>query len=103
MKVFVVFVMVLLLATLCRGQERYPLKSYRDYGKDTRSYSPKSPRIYSDDGTYLGELSQNRYAPDSINNRFGRYGSRYSQDSINNRWGPYGRYSTQQIWVYPRW
>lgn len=103
MKMFVVFVMVLIAATMCRGQERYPLESYRDYGKDTRSYSPKSPRIYSEDGTYLGELSQNRYSPDSINNRFGKYGSRYSQDSINNRWGPYGRYSTQQIWVYPRW
>ena len=103
MKTYVVFVMVLMLATLCRGQERYPLKSYRDYSNDTRSYSTKSPRIYSDDGTYLGELSQNRYAPDSVNNRFGRYGSKYSSDSINNKYGNYGRYSTQQIWIYPRW
>lgn len=103
MKVFVVFVMVLLLATLCRGQERYPLETYRDYGKDTESWSISPPKIYSSDGTYLGELSKNRYAPDSISNPYGRFGSKYSSDSINNRYGTYGRYRATQLYVYPRW
>ena len=58
------------------------------------------PKIYSG-GTYLGELSENRYGSDSTSNRFGRYGSKYSPDSLNNPYGPYGRYSTQPIYVYP--
>lgn len=45
-------------------------------------------------GKYLGNLSSNRFDPDSVNNQFGRYGSRYSPDSINNQFGRYGsRYS----------
>jgi len=47
------------------------------------------PAIYAPDGTYLGVLSSNEYDPDSVSNRFGRYGDPYSPDSINN---PYGRY-----------
>lgn len=47
------------------------------------------PAIYAPDGTYLGVLSANEYDPDSVSNRFGRYGDPYSPDSINN---PYGRY-----------
>lgn len=35
-------------------------------------------------GKYLGNLSSNRFDPDSVNNQFGRYGSRYSPDSPNN-------------------
>lgn len=50
--------------------------------------------IVSPDGTYLGELNSNRYAPDSVSNPYGRYGSQYSPDSINNPYGKYGsRYS----------
>lgn len=41
-------------------------------------------------GRYLGRLSANRYAADSVSNRYGRFGSRYSPDSINNRYGRYG-------------
>jgi len=40
--------------------------------------------------TYLGNLSKNRYAPNSTSNRFGIYGSPYSANSINNRFGQYG-------------
>ena len=39
-------------------------------------------------GKYLGDLSGNRYDPDSTSNPYGRYGSKYSADSINN---PYGQ------------
>ena len=59
------------------------------------------PKIYSD-GKYLGELSSNRFAPDSVSNPYGRYGSKYSPDSINNPYGAGSRYSTQPIYVYPR-
>lgn len=42
-------------------------------------------------GKYLGELSDNPYAPDSISNPYGRFGNPYSADSVNN---PYGRFGS---------
>lgn len=45
-------------------------------------------------GQYLGNLSSNRYDPNSTSNAYGQYGSRYSPNSINNPYGQYGsRYS----------
>lgn len=41
-------------------------------------------------GKYLGRLSSNPYASDSVSNRYGRYGSPYSLDSVNNPYGQYG-------------
>lgn len=101
-----VIAIVLLFSAACYGQDRYQLDTrpapYVRYGERySTQYSTYPPRIYSG-GTYLGELSSNRYAPNSVSNPYGRYGSRYSPDSINNPYGPYGRYSTQPIWVYPR-
>jgi hypothetical protein len=49
-----------------------------------------APKIYSQDGKYLGNLSANQFDPDSVNNEFGRYGSEFSPDSINNEFGRYG-------------
>lgn len=47
--------------------------------------------LYSYDGeTYLGELSTNRYATDSVFNKYGTYGSKYSIYSIYNKYGTYG-------------
>ena len=43
-----------------------------------------APKIVAQDGTYLGELSDNPYDPDSVSNPFGRYGSPSSSTSINN-------------------
>ena len=40
--------------------------------------------------TYLGEVSSNCYAADSIVNPFGAYGSTFSMTSISNPLGPYG-------------
>ncbi len=54
------------------------------------SANASPPRIYADDGTYLGTLSRNRFHPESTGNRFGEYGSRFEEDSINNRFGRYG-------------
>jgi hypothetical protein len=52
------------------------------------------PAVIAPDGKYLGDLSANPYAPNSISNEYGRYGSPYSPDSINNPYGEYGsRYS----------
>jgi hypothetical protein len=48
------------------------------------------PKIYADDGKYLGDLSANQYAPNSTSNAYGEYGSQYSPDSINNAYGKYG-------------
>lgn len=48
------------------------------------------PRIYSDDGKYLGTASSNPYDPESISNPYGQYGSPYSPDSVNNPYGQYG-------------
>lgn len=48
------------------------------------------PALVAPDGTYLGTLSTNPYAPDSISNPYGKYGSPYSPNSINNPYGVYG-------------
>ena len=57
-----------------------------------------APRIYSQDGVYLGKLSSNRYDPESVNNPYGQYGNKYSPESINNQYGQYGsRYSNESI------
>lgn len=50
----------------------------------------QSPQLYSQDGKYLGNLSNNQLDPNSTSNQFGRYGSQFSPDSINNQFGKYG-------------
>lgn len=56
------------------------------------------PKLYSQDGKYLGTLSNNKYDPESVSNEFGRYGSKYSPDSINNQFGIYGSpYSNESV------
>jgi len=48
-----------------------------------------------DHKVYLGCLSCNEYASDSVLNRYGDHGSRYSDTSIFNKYGDYGsRYSS---------
>lgn len=57
-----------------------------------------SPKIYSSDGKFLGNLNANRFDPDSVANPFGRYGNPYSPDSVNNQFGRYGNpYSPEGI------
>jgi hypothetical protein len=59
-------------------------------------YATDAPKIVAQDGTYLGELSDNPYDPDSVANPYGRYGSPYSPTSINNPYSTYGSpYSPQ--------
>lgn len=49
-----------------------------------------TPKLYSQDGKYLGKVSSNTLDPDSISNPVGRYGSPVSPDSVNNPVGRYG-------------
>lgn len=94
--------LVVLLSVPCFGQEGL-VEPYKRYGSNPYSrYLTNPPKIYSG-GRYLGELSENRYRPDSVSNPHGIYGSRHSPYSINNPHSPYGRYSTRPIYVYPRW
>lgn len=46
--------------------------------------------VVAHDGQYLGELSCNTFASDSILNEFGKYGSPFSSTSIWNEFGQYG-------------
>lgn len=61
----------------------------KPFSVTTKSYL-EPLKLYSSDGTYLGELSTNRFASDSIYNEFGTYGSEYSSKSIWNEYGTYG-------------
>jgi len=77
---------------------------YGQYGSKYSStsvnnpYAHDVPKLYSQDGRYLGKISSNRYDSESISNPYGRYGSRYSSDSINNPYGQYGSpYSSQSV------
>ena len=45
--------------------------------------------LYSTDGTYLGNLSNNPYEYNSTSNPYGPYGSPYG-NTINNPYGKYG-------------
>jgi hypothetical protein len=47
------------------------------------------PRIYAPDGTYLGNLSSNRFDPNSVSNPYGVYGSPYG-NTIKNPYSAYG-------------
>lgn len=92
-------ILLVLFAVPCYAQES-SVEPYVRYGSQTARWNTNPPKVYSWSGAYLGELSQNRYRPDSISNPYGQYGSRYSPTSINN---PYQRYSTQPVYVYPTW
>lgn len=54
-----------------------------------------SPKLFTPDGEFRGNLNANRYDPNSIANPFGRYGSRYSPDSILNPYGAGNPYSPE--------
>jgi len=81
------------------GNPYAPNSLNNPFGRYGNPFSPNSPnnpfaldtpRLYGNDGTYLGKLSGNPYDPDSTANPFGRYGNPYSPDSIKNPYGIYG-------------
>lgn len=58
----------------------------------------QTPYIVSPNGTYLGNLSANRYDANSVANPYGKYGNPYSPTSINNKNSAYGNpYSSQSV------
>lgn len=58
--------------------------------------SSNSPKLYAPDGTYLGNLNNNQFDPNSINNQFGQYGNRFNPNSVKNPFGQYGNPYSQQ-------
>jgi hypothetical protein len=51
------------------------------------------------EGKFLGKVTSNRFDPDGIFNRYGRFGSQYSPDSIFNQYGQFGsKYSSTSPW-----
>lgn len=46
--------------------------------------------LVANDGQYLGRLTLNQFAAESISNPYGIYGSRYSAKSIRNEYSVYG-------------
>lgn len=96
--------LVLLCSAQCYGQDYNYRGGYERFGSPAARWSTNPPKLYSSSGTYLGELSQNRYRPDSVSNPYGRFGSKYSPTSVNNPYSPYGQYRAQQVYIYqPRW
>ena len=65
-------------------------------------YATKPPKLYDENGKYLGLLSSNPYLPDSTSNPYGKYGNPHSQDSINNPYGVGSPYSNNKIFVVPQ-
>lgn len=69
---------------------------YGQYGSPYSSksvnnpYTTDAPKLYSQDGQYLGKVSSNPYDPESISNPYGKYGSPYSSTSVNNPYSQYG-------------
>jgi hypothetical protein len=55
------------------------------------------PKLFDGNGKYRGEVSNNRYDPNSISNPYGKYGSKYSPDSINNPYGAGSKYKSGGI------
>jgi hypothetical protein len=43
-----------------------------------------SPHIYAPNGTYLGNLNNNQFDPNSVSNPYGPHGSQFAPNSINN-------------------
>lgn len=81
-KTITAVVLATLVAADAQAWQQFGTKAPRygnPYGNDSNSY-----QLYSPSGRYMGNLNDNRFDPNSISNRFGRYGNRFSPDSINN-------------------
>ncbi len=65
-----------------------------DYDVDNLYYL-EGAIIIANDNEYLGKIIKNKYNSDSINYKYGEYGSKYSSNSIFNKYGEYGsKYSS---------
>ncbi len=75
MKTLLIIVVLVLLAGTASAQS-----------PDLWGFNPQT----QEHDKYLGNLNQNPYDPNSVNNPYGQYGSKYSPDSIRNPYGTYG-------------
>jgi len=81
------------------------MNPYSKYGSEysnkswTNQYATDAPKLYDQNGKYLGKLSSNPYDPESTSNPYGKYGSKYSADSINNPYGAGNPYTNNKIYV----
>ena len=48
----------------------------------TNQFATCSPKLYTQNGVYLGKLSANNFELDSISNPYGVYGNKYSPCSV---------------------
>jgi hypothetical protein len=81
------------------GSRFSPTSLINPFSQVGSSFSPNSPnnpfavttpKIFAQDGQYLGKLSSNPFDSQSISNPFGQYGSPFSPTSVNNPFGIYG-------------
>lgn len=56
----------------------------------TVSTAVTGTRVVANDGQYLGQITSNQFASDSICNQFGNYGSQFSSTSVRNQFSNYG-------------
>lgn len=68
----------------------------------TNPYATNAPKIFSQDGTYHGRLSTNKFDPESTSNPYGKFGSKYSSESLNNPYGAGNPYSGKRFYVAPQ-
>lgn len=84
------------------------MNPYSPYGSPysnkswTNPHATDAPKLYDDQGKYLGRLSRNPYDPDSTSNPYGRFGSPYSPDSIHNPFGAGNPFSGRKVYVVPQ-
>src|SRR5262249_11067263 len=84
------------------------MNPYSKYGSPysnnswTNPYATNSPKIYNQNGQYMGNFSSNPHDPNSISNPYGRYGSPYSPNSLNNPFGAGNPYSGNRYFVVPQ-
>ena len=80
-----------ILITGCRTPpRRFHETPQKAVSADPGILSLSGCHIVANDGQFLGMITPNEFAPDSILNEFGDYGSEFSSTSIFNEFGDYG-------------
>jgi hypothetical protein len=84
------------------------MNPYSQYGSPysnkswTNPSATQAPKLYDNQGNYMGNFSSNKYDPNSVSNPYGKFGNRYSPSSINNPYGAGNPYSNKPVYVVPQ-
>jgi hypothetical protein len=84
------------------------MNPYSQYGSPysnkswTNPYATQAPKLYDNQGNYMGNFSSNKYDPNSVSNPYGKFGNPYSPSSINNPYGAGNPYSNKPVYVVPQ-